>query len=174
PAGVGERVDQLAPITEQEARRHDPFEEGIISAHQLGEGMAATDGGKRRGRRPAVARSNRRRPHFHRYPRVAPFLVDAPALVDGLVSAGEGTRRFTGAQEQCAVPVEGEVEEREDLLLGGGLKVDEHVSAADEIDPREWRVLDDVVLREHHHLPQLRYDLVAVPVLYEVAGEAIG
>ena len=47
------------------------------------------------------------------------------------------------------------------FCCAGGLKVDEQVAAADEVDPRERRILDDVVRREHDHLPQFGDDLIA-------------
>ena len=58
----------------------------------------------------------------------------------------------------CAV--QGEVKQRQHLLLRGRLQVDEQVAAGDEVDAREGRVLDDVVLREHDPLPQLGHHLV--------------
>jgi hypothetical protein len=66
------------------------------------------------------------------------------------------------------------VKAAEHLLLRRRLQVDQHVPAADEVDARERRVLDDVVVREHHRLAQLGHDLVVFAVRDEEAGQPLG
>ena len=73
-------------------------------------------------------------------PGVAELAVDAPVLVDGLEVAREMAGALARTEEEHPAAVEREVEERERLLLGGRLEVDEEVPAADEVDARERRV----------------------------------
>ena len=87
--------------------------------------------------------------------------VDAPVRVDGLELVGQLARRLARAEEQHAAGLEREVKQRQHLLLHQRLEVDQQVAAGDEVDARERRVVDHVVLREHDHLPQLLDDPVA-------------
>ena len=89
---------------------------------------------------------------------------------EGLPHRGGG---LAGPQEQDAVAVEREVEQRQHLLLHRRLQVDQQIAAGDQIDARERRVANHVVLGVHDHLPQIRHDLVHVADLAEVAPDAI-
>ena len=66
------------------------------------------------------------------------------------------------------------MEDRHHLLLQHRPEVDEHVAAADEVEPRERRVLRQVLAREHAHFADRLRDLVAAIHLDEEPPEPIG
>ena len=70
------------------------------------------------------------------------FAVGKPEHADGIV----GT--LGRAEEEVARRVQGEVEGRADVLLQLSVEVDEQVPAGDEVDAREWRILEKAVLGE--------------------------
>ena len=170
----GKRVDQLTSITEQQAGRHDPLEERVIRPEQLRQRMASTGRLKWRDRNPRSGGREGMDARVDGDPSVTAFSIHAPVLVDDLEAARDGAGRLARAEEQNAAAVQREVEQRQHLLLRRRLEVDEQVAAGDEIDARERRVLDDVVLREDDHLAEVGDDLVAVAVPGEVAREALG
>lgn len=77
------------------------------------------------------------------------------------------------AQEQHAVRLQGEVEQRDHLALQLGIKVDQQVAAGDEVDARERRILDDAVLREDAQLPELLDHAISVAFLHEPARQSL-
>ncbi len=79
-----------------------------------------------------------------------------------------------GRQEEDAAGAERVVEGREEPVLQFRLEVDEEVPAGEQVEPREGGVLDDVLDREHHHLPDLLLDPVPAFHLHEVAAQPLG
>ena len=88
--------------------------------------------------------------------------IDPPLLRDRLeqvVAAAEG---LGGAEKQVAALAQGEVEQGDDLLLRLLLEIDQEVPATDQVDAKERRVLQQVLRREDHPLPQFLPDQAAV------------
>ena len=90
-----------------------------------------------------------------------PALVDVRRLVDAHEQVVRAFRRFRRAEEQIAARPQREMERLDQPLLDRPIQVDQQVAAGDEVEVRERRILDDVVLREEHHLAQLAADAVA-------------
>src|SRR6185369_5132298 len=135
--GPGERVDDVAGVADEEAGGHVPLEERVIRPEQLRQRVlrsAQLDGD---GGHPRLRRRQPMNARIDLDPRIAAFAVKPPVLVDRLVAAGQRPGGLAGPQEEEARPVEGEVKQGEDLLLGRLLEIDEEVAAADEIDARE-------------------------------------
>jgi hypothetical protein len=83
-------------------------------------------------------------------------------------------QRLRRAEEQEAVALQRVVEEGDELLLEMRAEVDEQVAAANEVQPGEGRVRDDVVRREQAHRPQLLAHLPVPPAPHEEPREAFG
>ena len=66
------------------------------------------------------------------------------------------------------------MERAEHALLQPPVEVDQHVAARDQVEPREGRVLEQVVVREQDRLAQLVGDAVAARFLAEKALEPLG
>ena len=81
-------------------------------------------------------------------PRAPRRLVDASFPVDGAKQTGRALRAFGRAEKQEPVEVQGIVEDAADLLLKLAIEIDEQVAAGDEIEPGEWRVLEQAVAGE--------------------------
>lgn len=78
------------------------------------------------------------------------------------------------AQQQHAAGPQAVVEQRHQPLLQRGAEIDHQVAARQDVEPRERRVEDDVVLREQHHLADALVDAVAAGLFGEEARQAIG
>src|SRR5680860_1927095 len=104
--------------------------------------------------------------------------TDVLALVDAVLP-GNGAKEvravggLSGAEEEVAARVQGVVEQVGNVGLNVSLEVDEKVTGADQVEPRERRVEEHVVGSEQHALPKFRLDPVSVPVLGEEAGEPL-
>ena len=170
----GKRVDQLTSIAEQQAGRHDPLEERVIRPEQLRERMASSGRLKWRDRNPRFGRREWMDARVDGDPSVTAFAIDAPMLVDDLEATRDGAGCLARAEKKNAATVQSEMKQRQHFLLCPRLKVDEQVAAGDEIDARERRVLDDVVLGEDDHLANVWDDLISVALSDEIAREAIG
>ena len=70
-------------------------------------------------------------------------------------------QRLGLAQEQEAAVVQGEVEPVEDPGLGLGVEVHQGVAAGQQVDPRDRRVLDQVVAAEDHRAAEVLVEDVA-------------
>ena len=163
-ARAAERVDELAALVDEQARRHELVEQRVVGRRAAATASSARTRRRRRGARARgspCARGCRRGVDRHAHVAVLP--VDAASAcrrsrsrwTSGPASrSGRGTARRRGCSAKW--------NRRQHLLLRRRLEVDEHVAAADEIDARERRVLDHVVRREHDHLAELGDDLVAV------------
>jgi hypothetical protein len=89
-------------------------------------------------------------------------LVDASFSIDGAEQTHRAICAFGGAEEQEAIGVQGIMEDAADLLLKLAIEIDEQVAARDEIEPREWRVLEQAVAGEQEHVPKLLLGPVVV------------
>src|SRR5262245_22545164 len=65
------------------------------------------------------------------------------------------------------------MERFEDALLDGAVQVNQQIPAGDEIEMRERWILDDVVMREQHHLPELALDTVPTRLAVKEALETL-
>ncbi len=71
------------------------------------------------------------------------------------------------AEKEQPSRFQGEVKQLEDPLLGVPLQVDEHVSAAHQVDLGERRVTEQVVDREGDHVADISADLKILSFLTE-------
>src|SRR5262245_18845258 len=83
-------------------------------------------------------------------------------------------RRFRRAEEQEAARPERKVERLDQPLLDRAIQINEQVAAGDEIEVRERRIADHVVMREQHRLAQLPSDAVAASLTLEKPLETLG
>ncbi len=146
--GAAEAVQQLMRAVEQERHRHEAVEQRLV---ELGRRALRTryDCGRR-----APPRGDARRGGRGDETQVAALRKHARLGVHVLELVVERAERLGRTEEQQAARAQAEVQQREHARLCGGLEVDEHVSAADEVELRERGVADDVVRREDHHLAQ--------------------
>src|SRR5690606_41199023 len=86
---------------------------------------------------------------------------DAPLLRHRLELRLRGPDRLRAAEEQAAVFLEGVLEHRQHPALRIRLEIDQKVAAADQVEARERRLREDVLLGEHHRVAQrLRHAIV--------------
>src|SRR5262245_12257354 len=88
-------------------------------------------------------------------------------------------RRLRSAEEEEAAPIQRIVKQIDYLALRVGLKIDQDIPADDQIEPRKGRILQEVVLREHHDVAQRLGDpvpalLVAKEPVQSLARNVIG
>ena len=100
-------------------------------------------------------------------------LVDASFPVDGAKQTGRALRAFGRAEEQETVGVQGIMEDAADLLLKLAIEIDEQVAARDEIEPGEWRVLEQAVAGEQDRVPKLSLGPVVVSLPREKAAKTL-
>ena len=65
------------------------------------------------------------------------------------------------------------MEDAADLLLKLAIEIDEQVAARDEIEPGEWRVLEQAVAGEQDHVPKLSLGPVVVSLSREKAAKTL-
>ena len=99
--------------------------------------------------------------------------VDAVLLVDRFeVPFGRGGR-LGRAEHQRPTLAQAEVQQGEYPLLGCRLKVDQQVAAGDDIEPRERRILQDVLRGEDHEFPKFLLHAVEAVVLVEEPSQTL-
>ena len=103
--------------------------------------------------------------------RAFPSLVELAVALDQREQLAEAPDRLGGPQHQVAARLQRVVEERNDLPLEGRVEVDEHIAATDQVEPREGRVTQQVVPREHAEVADRLGDLVMVVDAGEVPPE---
>ena len=91
------------------------------------------------------------------------FAVDLVLAVDERNSIRGVAHGLRGAEQQEAGRLQRVVQDAQHPLLHRRLQVDEQVAAAHQVEPRERRVLGDVLVREHHHVADAPRDLVLRP-----------
>ncbi len=100
-----------------------------------------------------------------------PRLVDPVLLVDRLEQMFAAVDGLGGAEEEPPARAQREVGDLDGALLGIAVEIDEQVAAAEQIDARKGRVLQQVVHREQHRLAQVAAHPVAAPLLGEEAAQ---
>src|SRR6266850_4592713 len=125
--------------------------------------------------REAAGRGRRRDGELHLIvPRRPYATVDPPLLRDDLEQPRVVVDRLGAAEEEVPALREREVHQRKYPPLRLRFEVDEEVPTADEVEPGERRIGDQVLRRERHRLPQLPDDTIGVRFRYEEALQALG
>src|SRR4029079_18356131 len=75
--------------------------------------------------------------------------------------------RLRRSQEHVATRIQREVHQLHHALLGGAIQVDQEVPARHEIQVREGRILDQVVVREQDRVSQILAYPVDIPLFDE-------
>ena len=96
-----------------------------------------------------------------------------PLLVDRLEEMGKTTHRFGRTQHQDTSRPKRVVKERNQSLLDFRVQVDEEVSAKQEVELGERRVLDQVLHGEHDHFADFLLDAKVAILAHEKALEAL-
>jgi hypothetical protein len=100
--------------------------------------------------------------------------VETPALVHGREEIGERADRLGRPEQQKALGIQAVVKERDHPLLQRRAHVNENVATADQVEPRERRVLRHVVDREHAEIADALADLKARIRLDEESAQLLG
>ncbi len=100
--------------------------------------------------------------------------VDPPLRGNHLEKIGLRPDPLGAPQEEIATVDEGEVQQREESLLGGRLEIDEEIPTTDQIEPGERRIAEQALWRKHDGVTQLLGHLIAMAVLDEEAGQPFG
>ena len=100
--------------------------------------------------------------------------IKLPLTVDVRKQLGMVGDALGGRQEQHAIGFKRVVKTRNQAVLQLGLHIDHQIAATEQIEPGERRVLDHVLHREHHHVAQFLFDLIAGPSLDKETGQAFG
>ena len=79
--------------------------------------------------------------------------------------------RLGAAQEQETPVIQRHVEDREEIPLQHGLEIDQKVSAADQVQLSERRILENIVLGKDDHLADVVPDLVLVSLPVEITAQ---
>jgi hypothetical protein len=156
-----EGIDKYAVLVDQEAGRHEPVEQPVVQREQP---RADRAGARRRGTDHAVRRraARQRQLEVAGQRDVALLAVDLRVLVDRVELVEQAAGVLARPEEKEPPGLQREVEERQDGLLRVRLEVDQQVPAGDQVEPRERRVADQVVRREHDALAERLRDLIAV------------
>ena len=99
--------------------------------------------------------------------------IEPLLLRDDLEAAIGVADRLRTAKKKNAALAQREMEDRDDLCLRFGLKIDQQIPARDQIEPRERRIGQHVLHGEDHRRAQFRQHPVAVIFLREKAGEPL-
>ena len=174
PARVAVNIEHLTFGIDDGGRRDVLLEEHLLGEvahahaqrHRLKRRTQPTD-------RAEVVRRHRRGQQLPRRDG-ASALEQFPLLVDCGEEIRGGAHRLRTAKEQVTARIERVMEERHELLLQEGVHVDEQVAAADQVDPREGRILGDVLLGEDKAISNRLDHAVALAVLDEEARQALG
>jgi hypothetical protein len=99
--------------------------------------------------------------------------VDPVAWIEDVEELALRSDRLGGPEPEAPSGIQRIVEGLEGLVLERSLHVDEQVPAADEVDPREGRVGEDVVAREDAPVADRLRDTVPVLLLDEIAPQPL-
>ena len=159
-AAVAMDVEDIALAVDEGAGRRELIQQPLLG--QVAERLAV--------RRDRFARGPQARPrHVRKGPpqvragcagSILPALVDFRFPVHHLEEVAEVAHGLRGALEEETAGVQGVVEQRNDLLLQVPAQVDQEVAAADQVQPGERRVLDEVLFRKDQHVPDDLLDAV--------------
>ena len=125
---------------------------------------------RRARRRRAARRERQRQPARHRA-----ALVDVRGPCPPSANRSlRAVRRLGRAEKQIPARPQREMERLDHAFLDRPIQVDEEVAAGEQIEVREWRVLDEIVEREQHQLAQLPANAIAARLADEEAPQAFG
>ena len=103
----------------------------------------------------------------------AEMAVDPLLLVERFEALRELANRLGPAEKKHASRTQSEMKQRKDLLLGAGPQIDQKVPAGNEIEPRERRVGEQVLDREHHGFAQIAHHPVSFAFPRKKPGQAL-
>lgn len=171
--GGSYRIKALALSVDQHRRRSVAFQEEPSA--KLGErGLVRRCSALPRmdGEFTAVSGAHRKAKAKAARPPATDMPVKAFRLGDDFETAPVLAGCFRAAEEEGPALVQGEVKQRYDLGLRLGTEIDEEVPARHEVEPRERRVGQHVLHREHHGGAQLGSYPIPVIFLGKEACEA--
>ena len=175
-AGLAEAVEDLQAAVEHEASLVHPAEDFIgksfeepcgVGVHKRGDGGwdKVVRGESAAGGEGDGLWKNRGGGCF--------FKVNMVLGIDRAEILGDFADGFAHPEHESPAHAEGEIQDREDALLAEGLEVDEEIPAADEIEPVEGRIFENVVFRENHIFADGALDLVGIPLGCEIFFEEV-
>ena len=160
-------------LVDQDARRGDLFDGATVRGRVGQRGRGAGAACKLR---HLLAHAHRTKQPWQRTRLVAGVrgrLIEPRRTIDRAEQAGWIFRRLGRAEQQEAAGVQRIVESAAHLLLQFTVEIDEHVAAGNQVDAREWRILEEIVQREQHHVAQILAHAVAVALADEEAAQAL-
>ena len=97
--------------------------------------------------------------------------VQLPFGIQRLEIVGHFAGGFAGAQQHQSAGIEREIEKLQHLALQNRLQVDQQIAATEQGNVGKRRILDQIMLSEHHHFPDGTGDLEIVLILVEILGQ---
>ena len=165
------QVEHVAVFIDQGARGCDLLQQrllGEFAQGQLGTGDRFAAGARMAGR---VAHGGQERKTVHHGAlhalKVLLALIQLGLAVEHAKQVAKVAHAFGGAQKQDATRFQCVVEQGNQPFLQLGAKVDQQVAAAQQIEPRERRVLDHVLLRENQHVADHLVHAVGAEVWFD-------
>ena len=171
------QVQHSMGFVDEHARWRELFDRLLVQrgvARPLG-AAARRAGDQRTGKMAQRARqavADRRHRARRRAGRVEP--VDAVLLVERDEGIAGRVGRLRAAEEQQAAGIERDPEHLQHMALRRAIEVDQQIPAADHIEPRERRVVQQVVHREQHRLARRTGHAKLVCVAVEEAAQPLG
>ena len=162
------------PLVDQHAGRREAFEEHAVGDLTRSRALRCRRGGRRLVAATTVATIPDQRKVDDVVPGRPDPAVDPPTLRHRLEQLFLSRDRFGRAEKQVAVRLKCEMKQRQHPLLHRRLEIDQEVAADDEVEPREGRVLQQVLRREGDRLADLPLDAVGVVLRVEEALEPLG
>ena len=103
--------------------------------------------------------------------RLAGLIVDKNLLIrticaEYIVVIDHG---FGSSEEKIPVIIQSHMKDRKQVALQHRLEIDQHIPAADQVQPSKRRVLKNIMLREYDHLP----DVVVNDIFISLAAEIL-
>src|SRR5689334_20301207 len=98
---------------------------------------------------------------------------DARLCMDAVEHLAMVVDVFRWPEQQETAGIQGEMQQWHDALLQLGVQIDQQVSARDETELRERRVLDDIVHRENAELANVLTDPIAAALAREESLEPL-
>ena len=164
PGGPG-HVDDVRIAVDDQARRRELRQRALVhlAIRKLGPQRRS---GMRRLRQALRLRARQRWEVAHR-PRQGTGAIDTVLLVERHKKFRRRIRRFRRAEEQETIRIQGRMEFFQHPQLGFPVQVDQHVTARDHVQPREWRIAQQVVRRKQDAVAHRLADAVTPVFLGE-------
>ncbi len=112
----------------------------------------------------------------HRQPRLGRRHVAAPIQAALLVLRLEqraAVNQLGWAEQQQSFRMKRIVEEIDDVALQFALQIDQEIAADDQVETREGRIAQNIMLGEHHDFPHLLADAIAVVLFGEEPSQPL-